>query len=512
MMMIPRMRRSVASEQRIRLMEESRASGDGPADGPPVERKAMMIPMIGLLIFIGSVLVWYWGSVFSSPTMSLSVKSPRFVQQCNQGEPTGAEGSPSSSGLAALGVKEVELLSVVIAHRHGDRSAIHDMPGALSNPEFNCGAEEFQEVWDSLPQRFRIVSATDHITPLHRQLTPELKSGSQHVCGRGQLTARGFRQLAALGSHLSTAYSGFLERLVLLAAASEASANELLYVRSTDYTRTIGSVASLLTSLMPSSYRPWPYIPVVIEVNEDEANEIMHGIGTKSSSKAGDGAAEKVIEGSCPAAARYHSSQMRAWHRPEALYAQIESMFGEAAAERSVTDLCDAAYAAACHGMPFMRGPGGEMTEQMAEEFSAQADRFYCERYAGNQGGKRATELAMYPFIKEVLERLEANAASGKPHLAVYSGHDTVVAAVLAAIGLYTDHRCRWAPYASRIIFELYRAADASNTFIRVVFNGEVQHGLLGCSEGIELCPLSNFSAGVASLLHGAQSIEDACV
>ena len=41
--------------------------------------------------------------------------------------------------------------------------------------------------------------------------------------------------------------------------------------------------------------------------------------------------------------------------------------------------------------------------------------------------------------------------------LTVFSGHDTVIAPVLAALGAYTDELCVWPPYASRIVFELWQ-------------------------------------------------------
>lgn len=76
--------------------------------------------------------------------------------------------------------------------------------------------------------------------------------------------------------------------------------------------------------------------------------------------------------------------------------------------------------------------------------------------------------------------------------LSLYSGHDTVIAPVLAALGLYTDDLCIWPPYASRIVFELWQrlgdtsgpgtgtgtaAVSATATaltqhYVRVIYNG----------------------------------------
>ncbi len=67
-------------------------------------------------------------------------------------------------------------------------------------------------------------------------------------------------------------------------------------------------------------------------------------------------------------------------------------------------------------------------------------------------------------------------------HLTIYSGHDTVIAPVLAALGVYNKF-CSWPPYASRVVFELWknnRKLSRSRTgmesirdyYVRVLYNG----------------------------------------
>ncbi|CAM9721245.1 unnamed protein product, partial [Ectocarpus fasciculatus] len=64
----------------------------------------------------------------------------------------------------------------------------------------------------------------------------------------------------------------------------------------------------------------------------------------------------------------------------------------------------------------------------------------------------------------------------------LYSGHDTVIAPVLAALGVY-DRYCTWPPYASHIAFELWKNARKESLsrpqnetirdhYVRVLFNG----------------------------------------
>lgn len=90
------------------------------------------------------------------------------------------------------------------------------------------------------------------------------------------------------------------------------------------------------------------------------------------------------------------------------------------------------------------------------------------------------------------MEGLESAAAlsaesSDAVKLSLYSGHDTVIAPVLAALGLYSDDLCIWPPYASRIVFELWQrvgdssaagsaakpAAAVTEHYVRVIYNGK---------------------------------------
>ena len=56
-----------------------------------------------------------------------------------------------------------------------------------------------------------------------------------------------------------------------------------------------------------------------------------------------------------------------------------------------------------------------------------EGDRLYCNRYAGAQGGKTGTKLALYPFLSEILSKLESVAkGDDRSKVTIFSGHDTV--------------------------------------------------------------------------------------
>lgn len=113
------------------------------------------------------------------------------------------------------------------------------------------------------------------------------------------------------------------------------------------------------------------------------------------------------------------------------------------------------------------------------------------------------------------VRRLRAASEGHGERLLLYSGHDTVLAPLLAALGAFsTPGVCKWPPYASRIALELWRRDDsASEEMVRVLFNGRVVTADIdGCGPGRragsaspqeprgEFCPLATLSQTLQSL------------
>ena len=66
--------------------------------------------------------------------------------------------------------------------------------------------------------------------------------------------------------------------------------------------------------------------------------------------------------------------------------------------------------------------------------------------------------LQIFSNIKKASEEYKSEIENRKNvKLTVFSGHDTVIAPVLASLGVYTEELCVWPPYASRIVFELWQ-------------------------------------------------------
>jgi hypothetical protein len=82
--------------------------------------------------------------------------------------------------------------------------------------------------------------------------------------------------------------------------------------------------------------------------------------------------------------------------------------------------------------------------------------------------------------------------------LMLWSGHDSTVMPLLAALQVYAEAGDMWVPYASLVAIELLQDA-AGALFVRVSANGQVLHPP-GCG-GADLCPLAAFAAVVEPLI-----------
>jgi len=148
------------------------------------------------------------------------------------------------------------------------------------------------------------------------------------------------------------------------------------------------------------------------------------------------------------------------------------------------------------------------MASSLALGVSSEGNRLYCEKYHGSSGGKTAAVLSMYPFLTEILKVLQDNAnGQSSVRLAVFVGHDTVIAPILAALGV---SNCGWPPYASRIVFELWEKRPGTPSHVRLLFNGEaITQSVPGCSE--ELCKLETLVAHVQHTLDPSGSFDETC-
>ncbi|CEM39194.1 unnamed protein product [Vitrella brassicaformis CCMP3155] len=333
------------------------------------------------------------------------------------------------------------------------------------------------------------------------------------TCQEGQLIEEGMAQHAQLGKLVRQAYlsaeSGsnaslsFLP-LVRMQREQQGSGGIRVYFRSDDVQRTLLSGATLLTYFLKGREGE----------TEQEAGEIVsdHPVLHVHT---GDYRLDTMYPNDdvCPRlkelkhAAR-NSEPCKQWRDSDEQKAVLESL-------REIPDiggpnyhfshhLMDCLFTATCteHRVPrglewsadslFARYVGQVEKEEAACRFSAN-DAAY-------------SKLAATPVIHDMRQKAakglsEAQRKSGgerspptAPHIALWSGHDTTLMPVLAAMGAWDG---KWPSYASIIILELYTVgADSREAYFRLIYNGEVITSMIkGCDPQQDLCSYDHFDA-----------------
>lgn len=432
---------------------------------------------------------------------------------------------------------EWKLVYFAATIRHGDRSAIHQFPGSLGATATKEQDLKRPSLLDTRVTEYLKYLPAFTITKLHKKeelddsrseqsltraklkgealtdvLNPNKLFGTPDLTlTPGQLTSVGFMQHIALGELLHSYYTSLLNRI---------HSSDQIYVRSTNYARTIQSVAALIITMLPQlveqSLRV-PNLQIPILSYEFEEDEIMHGIGTRFSSHNIDKKQtsrylleyralinntsrvlsdvtevglekEAVLEGSCRGANILAKVQRESFQGNHHIMDNLLQRFGVGVLSKTAPELMDAVLPRLCHDQQLpcpaaAHDPQSKITRLRSRTDSRyrslkrnstgqclaitdlqrlmnDADRFYCGRFGGDKGGLKSTELSLLPFMQELVSHLVRASLSSdrnQERVALFSGHDTVIAPVLASLGVYRGDLCRWPPYASRIIFELWQ-------------------------------------------------------
>ncbi|XP_034502256.1 lysosomal acid phosphatase isoform X2 [Ailuropoda melanoleuca] len=291
--------------------------------------------------------------------------------------------------------------------------------------------------------------------------------------GFGQLTKEGMRQHWELGQALRQRYHGFL---------NTSYHRQEVYVRSTDFDRTLMSAEANLAGLFPPNgmqrFNPnisWQPIPVhTVPIAEDRLL--------------------KFPLGPCP---RYEQLQNETRQTPEYQNESIQNaqFLDMVANETGLTDLTletvwnvyDTLFCEQTHGLvlPPWASPQTMQRLSRLKDFSF---RFLFGIY--EQAEKARLQGGV--LLAQIRKNLTLMAASSQlPKLLVYSAHDTTLVALQMALDVYNGEQ---APYASCHIFELYQE-DNGNFSVEMYFRNESNKApwplvLPGCPHR---CPLQDF-------------------
>lgn len=392
---------------------------------------------------------------------------------------------PSADSYEPLPNAELKMVQVVV--RHGDRSPVHLIPH--DKTRWTC---------DKIVENMSLHAAGQLKTNSTGSFTQVIEIPEwnkkygfsnqvwQGSCEVGQLTYKGKNQHHNLGSHLRNIYVdklGFLDPV---------ASHNSLYARSTYVQRTKDSAESLIGGLWPNR-DPVEDPPIPLH-SYPQAIETMFS-NSNACPKIG-----KLFDeiSQSPQHQRFLKK-----HGP--LMARLEGIFGVSGKGWSDNwdGYIDVLWARKCHGKKLpCSGQSNEerkyqicASDQDADQANMNANFEWALKFRDHPLAKNLTRLAIGNFVGTLTEQIRSKIAGkeGDLKFALYSGHDTTVAPLLGVLKA-DNYNMMWPPYASNIVFELWKEKRTGRHVVRVVYNGKtlkLQHQHEWCN--MESCPVEDF-------------------
>ncbi|XP_029095246.1 testicular acid phosphatase [Monodon monoceros] len=254
--------------------------------------------------------------------------------------------------------------------------------------------------------------------------------------GLGQLTGEGVRQQLELGRFLRSRYEDFL---------SPEYWREEVYIRSTDFDRTLESAQANLAGLFPEaapgrSEATWRPIPVhTVPVTEDK----LLRFPTRSCPRYQELLREAME------AAQYQTA-LEGWTD---FLTHLEnftglSLVGEPL--RRAWKVLDTLICQMAHGLPLPSWASPDVLQTLA-----QISALDIGAHVGPPGAAEKAQLSGGILLDAILANFSRVQHLGLPlNMVMYSAHDSTLLALQAALGLYDGHT---PPYAACLGFEFRR-------------------------------------------------------
>ena len=285
--------------------------------------------------------------------------------------------------------------------------------------------------------------------------------------GRGQLTALGMLQEYQLGLKLNQRYMIDNQLLPMNYVANT------IYIRSTDYDRTIMSAQSLLMGLyplgtgpslpdstpaLPSNYQPIPIHSVPVAQDSDfimsmrskeMADLLTKYVFTREDWK------EKSSE---------LEPQYTRWSQLTGI--DIKSLY-------EILIIGDTLHTYVAHDIPLPNG----LTKEEAAHIIEEGDWIHAVLFKPEQIGDFAGKAG----LKKIIEYIQqAKEQKSKTKFVLVSAHDSTILGVMSALHTPLD---KSPPYASDLNFSLYKS-DAEDYFVKVTFNN-IPVNIPGCNGNV---------------------------
>jgi len=355
------------------------------------------------------------------------------------------------------------LQSVQIVTRHGDRTPLT----LIKDNEENVWQCKAPKEYVSINRQY---GTTTYLKFIDTAADPDYsnpyigKTLWKGTCFPGQLTEKGSEQHIKLGKALREIYINKLKFI------DENSISDL-YVRSTNVLRTELSVQSLLSGFMPNTTEPIPIHTIPQEIEIYHPNHKSCPILDKIESKIKDEDGWK----------NYIAKN-------EELKKKLDGYIGYPLNEDNYgfQKYIDVFLARACNNMILpCKEENCYYNSEILQQINSNADFEYGYIFSKAKHSKRYLKIGIGYMLREIINNMGSTVGSkhdrdlsNTPSFYILSSHDNSVAPILGALGVIP---MEWPPYASNLIFELWKDNDSNKDsvnfndyVVRVIYNGEV--------------------------------------
>ena len=357
-------------------------------------------------------------------------------------------------------VTNVELIQVQIILRHGARTPYQ---GGF------CW-EGYNETWNCNVKQLVTPEYNSSVGfPVFEKIYDDGLNELNGNCHIGQLLDEGFLQEQSNGKNFRAAYVGNTPLHLFTSDEPIDLANATdFHLESDDEDRTVMSGQIVMASMFPTRKDPSGIVP-------------WHTGDIKTSPY-------RISTENCPQidmiSNEFQSSaDFKTWNNSQE-HQQLEMELDSTLKSYNTAALYDCFMTSRCSG--FDLPVSDELFDRVTERYEETQRRMYLY----NNSIYSKTVMASFTTLLRDRINDRINQTKQGPRFALYSGHDTTIAPLLAAIG-GSDWYSSWIPYAAYLSIELYHAANASEEyFFRAVYQG-LPLNVSGCDQ--TLCPISIF-------------------